>query len=387
MKYSKRNKIALFLLATILFMQSVLFPITTYASKNTAEDAQRASQEATGAGAAVGTDDYSDAEFDGGETNHNYNPTYMKWVGTQERACLLVYLVDYNTGALKDGYEKILYYTLDDAEENGSKYQWPKYVTETIPTTRVGVSNALSGNPCATTDRWSDGSTIYHMPELVSFSSGEDSLKSWMESSSGKVIDGHEFTNCEWIVYKEFGPTAFKKVTPSSTSSGDPECLAVYEILMANSICGYRGNREEPVTVDKQVNKVGKILTVPGKFFGTLKGMASKAGAYGINFDSDGDTANYKWMQSVAKSCGIDNPDGYCGGKIPPKSRMDLSASDNISTSEMLHSGWGIGVMNPPQIQIPLGTCNDSTPGNTEEITEYTKGNKNGKKGTKGVIV
>ena len=91
------------------------------------------------------------------------------------------------------------------------------------------------------------------------------------------------------------------------------------------------------------------------------------------------------WMQSVAKSCGIDNPDGYCGGKIPPKSRMNLSASDNLSTEEMKNSGWGIGVMDPPE--IPLGTCNDSTPGNTEEITEYTKGNKNGKKGTKGVIV
>ena len=388
MKYSKRNKIALFLLATILFMQSVLFPITTYASKNTAEDAQRAAQEAAEAGAVVigEAGDYSDGIFDGNDEVHDYDPTYMKWVGTEERACLLVYLVDYNTGVLEPGNsEKILYYTLDDAAENGSKSQWPQYVTETIPTTRVGDSKALSGNARDTYGSWVPGK-YYNMPAVVSFSSGEDSLKSWMESSSGHVINGHEFTNCEWLVYGLFGPTAFKKVTPSS--SGDPECLAVYEILTANSILGVGGNREEPVSTYRTINMANNIKIkskVPGKFFGTLKGMASKAGTYGINFDSDGATANYKWMQSVAKSCGIDKPDGYCGGKIPPKSRMDLSTSDNISTSEMLHSGWGIGVMNPPQ--IPLGTCNDSTPGNTEEITEYTKGNKNGKKGTKGVIV
>lgn len=394
MKYSKRNKIALFLLAAILFMQSVLFPITTYASKNTAEDAQRAAQEASEAGAeaaagAVGAaaGEYSDGIFDGNDEVHDYDPTYMRWVGTEERACLLVYLVDYNTGELKDGYEKIIYYTLEDAAENDSRYEWPKYVTETIPTIRVGNSNELSKDARFAYGGWKNGQEKYNMPALVSFSSGEDSLKSWMESSSGKVIDGHEFTNCEWIVYREFGKEAFKKVTPSSTSSnGDPECLAVYEIITANSIFGLGGNREEPVpaykTVEIAPNKE-KTLRAPGKFFGTLIGMTSKAGAYGINFDSDGATANYKWMQSVAKSCGIDNPDGWCKGKIPPKSRMNLSASDNLSTSEMRDSGWGIGVMDPPK--IPLGTCNDSTPGNTEEITEYTKGNrKMGKREPKG---
>lgn len=333
MKYSKRDKIALFLLATMLFMQSVLFPITTYASKNTAEDAQRAAQEAAEAGAAVigEAGDYSDGIFDGNDEEHNYDPTYMRWVGTEERACLLVYLVDYNTGVLEPGdYESIIYYTLDDAEENGSKYQWPKYVTETIPTTRVGNSNELSKDARFAYGGWTDGD-IYNMPALVSFSSGEDSLKSWMEGSSGKVIDGHEFTNCEYIVYREFGSTGFKKVTPSS--NGDPECLAVYEILTANSICGLGGKREEPVMSYKTIGTIGgaeKHVGAPGKFFGTLIGMARKAATYGINFDSDGATANYKWMQSVAKSCGIDNP---------------------------------------------------------EEITEYTKGNKNGKKGTKGVIV
>lgn len=335
MKYSKRNKIALFLLATILFMQSVLFPITTYASKDTAEDAQRAAQEAAEAGAAVigEAGDYSDGIFDGNDEEHNYDPTYMRWVGTEERACLLVYLVDYNTGELKNGYEKILYYTLDDAEENGSKYKWPKYVTETIPTTRVGNSNALSGNASDTYGGWVPGA-YYNMPALVSFSSGEDSLKSWMESSSGHTVKGYDMTNCEWLVYGLFGPTAFKKVTPSSTSSnGDPECLAVYEIITANSIFGLGGKREEPVPAYKTVEIAPdkeKTLRAPGRFFGTLIGMTSRAAAYGINFDSDGATANYKWMQSVAKSCGIDNP---------------------------------------------------------EEITEYTKGNKNGKKGTKGVIV
>ena len=387
MKYSKRNKIALFLLATILFMQSVLFPITTYASKNTAEDAQRAAQDVAEAGAALAGEAGTDGIFDGNDEEHNYDPTYMKWVGTEERACLLVYLVDYNTGVVEPGnYERIIYYTLEDAEENGSKSEWPQYVTETIPTTRVGDSKALSGKASRTYRGWMDGKANYNMPALVSFSSGEDSLKSWMESSSGRVIDGHEFTNCEWIIYSMFGKEAFKKVTPSS--NGDPECLAVYEILTANSILGVGGNREEPVSTYRTINMANNIKIkskVPGKFFGTLLGMAGRAAKYGISFDSDGATANYKWMQSVAKSCGIDNPDGYCGGKIPPKSRMNLSASDNISTREMIDSGWGIGVMNPPV--IPLGTCNDSTPGNTEEITEYTKGNKNGKKGTKGVIV
>lgn len=115
MKYSKRNKIALFLLATTLFMQSVLFPITTYASKSTAGDVQRAAQEAAAGAIGAAAGEYSDGIFDGGDEEHNYNPTYMKWVGTEERACLLVYLVDYNTGDYSFMYppiNKIFFFVL-----------------------------------------------------------------------------------------------------------------------------------------------------------------------------------------------------------------------------------------------------------------------------------
>ncbi len=402
MKYSKRNKIALFLLATILFMQSVLFPITTYASKNTAEEVQRAAQEA--AEAAIGqVTAGGSGRVDSEGNEYEYYPGELYWAGTEERTTLLVYLVNNKTGQyIGNDYAIMLFQDepIPDTLLDSNSEPWLDKITTKGGTIRCGNKNRAY-DVFRKQGYWVDGSK-YNMPAVASFTGNPDGIKNWLE----ETLDDGE--NCgitglrmiDKIIIKEIGYDAFKKTCPSE--SGDPEYAVVFESCSANMIyrnvrqdsqgawiCSpdksYSANTLQHNTGDPRIYYWGTPRSHAEWLINFGGGQNSATSNAGIHSDIQTGSgqygiANWKWYQSYFRYFGVTRD--YWGDVILCQNKK---SDELITLGEAYKYGWAVGVAEPPQ--IPLGTCNDSTPGNTEEITEYTKGNKNGKKGTKGVIV
>lgn len=410
MKYSKRNKIALFLLATVLFMQSVLFPITTYASKNTAEDAQRAAQEAAAAneaqnavaegaitaGAAVTG---AGVEATIGTENYQYVPGELEWAGTEKRCALLLYIVNCETGTINRPSDYVI--LIDTQyEKDTDGIDWKRKLTHVDIDTRFGkLSDSEWTGKFRSANKYGD------VPQFAAFSSdevtGDDSvtgstvnvIKSWLEESSGQTYKGIEICRAYHIINQEFTKFGYKIDDFLPQSNGDkPKYVLCFETVSAiipyvvfetpfqgEVVAAQRTKRTPAVPIytidengnhvrDERIHMLGTARTLAIYFTSTRVDITRRHGTFACG--------NHKWIQSLAKSYGItenyNEKYGWSLEKIKPISQELVDKEINVG--EIQTYGFATGVVDP--MKIPLGTCNDSTPGNTEEITEFTKGNK-----------